>query len=132
MTQVSLTKSTPYIKLPPITRGNFSIELLKHSVNTYGFEAITFQWTYERFIHAEVMTHRWSRNYSSSRAIPYEKMVEWTRQDPALPLHLGSNKPGMQSGGIVDSPDGLNDDILDLLSMVNQRCDRIIAKHNPH
>lgn len=55
----------------------------------------TFELQYPRFIHSELMTHRvFSRNAASSRAIPYEKMLE---QCNALPIDYGKNKSGMQS-----------------------------------
>lgn len=76
---------------------NFSVRLVRHSVSPVGEEVITWLLCYERFIHAEFMTHRWARNGSSSRAIPFKRMKEWIDRDPALPLHWGKNKPGMQS-----------------------------------
>ena len=58
----------------------------------------TFELRYPRFIHAEVMTHRvFSRNASSSRAIPVEKLIEDIRRHPVVPLHWGKNQPGMQA-----------------------------------
>jgi Thymidylate synthase complementing protein len=58
----------------------------------------TFQLRYPRFIHAELMTHRvFSRNASSSRAIPVKKMIEDVLTDPAMPIHWGRNQPGMQA-----------------------------------
>jgi thymidylate synthase ThyX len=58
----------------------------------------TMQLRYPRFIHAEFMTHRvFSRNASSSRAIPVAKMLEQVRSDPAMPIHWGKNQPGMQA-----------------------------------
>jgi hypothetical protein len=57
------------------------------------------QLRYPRFIHSEFMTHRaFSRNASSSRAIPVERMIADLRRDPAMPVYWGSNKPGMQAG----------------------------------
>ncbi len=113
--------------------GNFSVELIKHSIGRENRkEAITYLFTYERFIHAEVMTHRWSRNYSSSRAIPYDKMQEWIAKDPALPLHLGSNRPGMQSGAEVEDREGLKRGLINTLHHVNRQCDYIIETYNPH
>jgi Thymidylate synthase complementing protein len=54
---------------------------------------------YPRFIHAEFMTHRqFSRNASSSRAIPVEKMIQDIISDPAMPVHWGKNQKGMQAG----------------------------------
>lgn len=59
---------------------------------------VTFVLTYPRFIHAEVMTHRvFSRNASSSRAIPIAKMLKQVWSDPAMPIHWGKNQPGMQA-----------------------------------
>lgn len=113
-------------------QGNFRVEILKHSIGHHNLEAITFLFTYERFIHAEVMTHRWSRNYSSSRAIPYEKMKKWVAQDPALPLHLGSNRPGMQAGNEVENTEKLKSDLLSFYCSVAEHCDFIDTEHNPH
>lgn len=53
---------------------------------------------YPRFIHAEFMTHRvFSRNASSSRAIPVKTLIRDIRKDPAMPLHWGANQKGMQA-----------------------------------
>lgn len=73
------------------------IEMSAHpSVN--GKPLITLQLRYPRFIHAEFMTHRvFSRNASSSRAIPVAKMLEQVRTNPAMPIHWGKNQPGMQA-----------------------------------
>lgn len=58
----------------------------------------TLQLMYPRFIHSEFMTHRvFSRNASSSRAIPVAKMIQQVRDNPAMPLRFMKNKPGMQS-----------------------------------
>jgi thymidylate synthase ThyX len=58
----------------------------------------TFELRYPRFIHAEVMTHRvFSRNASSSRAIPVKKLIEDVLTDPAMPIHWGKNQKGMQA-----------------------------------
>jgi thymidylate synthase ThyX len=57
----------------------------------------TYQLIYPRFIHAEVMTHRvFSRNASSSRAIPTKRMLEAIRLEPAKPTDWRMNEPGMQ------------------------------------
>ena len=63
----------------------------------------TFQLRYPRFIHAEFMTHRvFSRNASSSRAIPVEKQIEMIREDTAMPSHWGKNQSGMQADDETD------------------------------
>lgn len=60
----------------------------------------TMQLRYPRFIHSEVMTHRvFSRNASSSRAIPVERMIQDVIDDPAVPVHWGAEQKGMQAYG---------------------------------
>jgi thymidylate synthase ThyX len=64
----------------------------------------TLQLRYPRFIHSEFMTHRqFSRNASSSRAIPIDRLIQDVIDDPAMPIHWGANKPGMQAGEELDS-----------------------------
>lgn len=73
--------------------------IVADSISPAGIRLTTFQLRYPRFIHAELMTHRvFSRNASSSRAIPVQKMIEDLRRDPAMPVYWGSNQPGMQAG----------------------------------
>lgn len=58
----------------------------------------TLQLKYPRFIHSEFMTHRvFSRNASSSRAIPVSKILKQVWNDPAMPVHWGQNQSGMQA-----------------------------------
>jgi len=79
-------------------------ELVEHSVNEFGNELMTFRLHYPRIIHAEVMTHRmFSRNASSSRAIPVKKILEQVRDNPAMPVKFGKNKSGMQDDGEHDA-----------------------------
>lgn len=59
--------------------------------------------TYPRCIHPEYMTHRvFSRNASSSRAIPVKKMLEKVEQEPFIPVWWGKNQAGMQAREEVD------------------------------
>jgi thymidylate synthase ThyX len=59
----------------------------------------TFVLTYPRFIHSEFMTHRvFSRNASSSRAIPVKKSIQMVIDNPVIPLAFTKNKAGMQGG----------------------------------
>lgn len=68
-----------------------------------GIRLTTLQLRYPRFVHSEFMTHRcFSRNASSSRAIPIDKMIEQVETDPAYPMQWGSNKKGMQAGEEVE------------------------------
>lgn len=60
-----------------------------------GDRLTTFVLTYPRFIHAELMAHRaFSRNASSSRAIPTKKMLS---MEIAKPVHWGKLQSGMQA-----------------------------------
>lgn len=78
-------------------------EIIADSISKGCPRLTTFQLRYPRFIHSEVMTHRaFSRNASSSRAIPIEKMIQDVLDDPAKPVHWGKNKPGMQATEEVD------------------------------
>lgn len=63
-----------------------------------GVRLTTLQLKYPRFIHSQLMTHRvFSRNASSSRAIPVKKIIEAVKKDPVYPIHWGQNQPGMQA-----------------------------------
>lgn len=60
-----------------------------------GIRITTMQITLPKVLLAEFNTHRvFSRNFSSSRAIPNSRMVN---MDSFHPLHWGKNKSGMQS-----------------------------------
>ena len=79
----------------------------------------TFVLTYPRFIHAEFMTHRvFSRNASSSRAIPVMKQIEMIERDPAIPLAFRKNQKGMQAGDILEN----NDEIVQLWLDARDEC----------
>ena len=56
----------------------------------------TFELTYPRYIHSEFMTHRqFSRNASSSRAIPVSKVIQQVVSNPVIPPKIYMNKAGM-------------------------------------
>ncbi|MGO7308797.1 FAD-dependent thymidylate synthase [Rhizobium ruizarguesonis] len=77
----------------------------------------TLQLRYPRFIHAEFMTHRvFSRNASSSRAIPVQRLIQDIIDDTARPLHWGKNEPGMQAREEHDSPIYIHDREGDVLA----------------
>lgn len=79
-------------------------KIIEDSIAPNGKRLVTMQLRYQRFIHAEFMTHRvFSRNASSSRAIPVAKMIEQVRNDPARPVHWGRNQAGMQADEQLDA-----------------------------
>jgi len=74
-------------------------KIIADSISNEGIRITTMQLKYPRFVHAEFMTHRvFSRNASSSRAIPVKRIMASIMEEPALPVFWGSNKPGMQAG----------------------------------
>lgn len=75
-----------------------SAKIICDSISREGIRLTTMLLRYPRFIHAEFMTHRvFSRNASSSRAIPIEKMIQAVIDDPAMPIYWGKNQKGMQA-----------------------------------
>lgn len=81
-------------------------KVIAHSSHEGCPDLITIQARYPRFIHPEFMTHRaFSRNASSSRAVPIDRMIQDVLDDPAMPVEWGSNKAGMQAGDEIDWPD---------------------------
>lgn len=90
-----------------------SVIVLADSISPSGQRITTFQLRYPRFIHSEVMTHRvFSRNASSSRAIPVKKMIQQVREDSAVPMLWGQNQPGMQAH--FELPDDKRDKAIEL------------------
>ncbi|RWM90059.1 MAG: hypothetical protein EOR84_22785 [Mesorhizobium sp.] len=105
-----------------------SAKVIADSISPAGKRITTMELRYPRFIHAEELTHRalastpgdciiieqiadglmydenLSRNASSSRAIPVERMIQDVLDDPAMPIHWGKNQPGMQAWEEHDAP----------------------------
>lgn len=79
---------------------------------------------YPRFIHAEFLVHRvFSRNASSSRAIPVQKMLDSVLKDPAYPVEWGMNQPGMQARETA------NEETADLAEDIWEEASRDALKH---
>lgn len=79
-----------------------TVEVVKDSTAPCGVRLTTLCLTYPRFAHAELMTHRvFSRNASSSRAIPVAKQIQMVRDNPAIPIAFTRNKAGMQGGAAL-------------------------------
>lgn len=76
-----------------------SAQVLADSIGPNGVRITTFVLKYPRFAHAELMTHRvFSRNASSSRAIPVRTQISMVEENPVIPMAFTRNKPGMQGG----------------------------------
>lgn len=83
-----------------------SAKIVCDSIGPNGVRLTTYVLTYPRFIHSEFMTHRmFSRNASSSRAIPFEKQVKMIEEDPAMPIEFRVNQKGMQAGKPLELTD---------------------------
>ena len=83
------------------------VKILKDSISESGHRITTYQLKYPRIIHSEFMTHRvFSRNASSSRAIPVHRLVATVKEDFFLPK-FRYNKPGMQPGLPLSDADQL-------------------------
>lgn len=72
-------------------------KIIADSIGVDAPRLVTFELQYPRIIHAEFMTHRiFSRNASSSRAIPIARMIQNVLENTALPAEWRMNEPGMQ------------------------------------
>lgn len=78
---------------------NWSVKIIADSTSSVNnVRLTTFELSYPRLIHSELMTHRvFSRNAASSRAIPVSKFIKDVWSNPAKPVEWGKNAPGMQS-----------------------------------
>ena len=75
---------------------SITAKVVADSVSPQGIRLATLSLKYPRWIHAEFMTHRtFSRNASSSRAIPSRRLGALERE---YPLRWDANIPGMQAG----------------------------------
>lgn len=73
-------------------------KIILDSVNPVGNRLTTYILEFNRWILAELNTHRvFSKNTASSRAIPIEKMIKMAKENPAMPVFWGKNRSGMQS-----------------------------------
>lgn len=85
----------PFRRCVPVT---ITAKVLADSVSPWSPRVTTLELRYPRFIHSEFMTHRvFSRNASSSRAIPVERLIQDVLEDTAMPIHWGKNQKGMQA-----------------------------------
>ena len=102
-------------------------KVIAHSRASGAPDLITLEARYPRFIHAESKTHRvmsiddaevefmqeislmddekFSRNASSSRAIPTDKLIMSALLDCAMPVEWHYNEPGMQGTTVMSDAD---------------------------
>lgn len=74
-----------------------SATIIADSISQNGDRLTSFVLVFPRFILAELNTHRvFSRNSASSRAIPFNKMLESVQTDPFIPIAWMKDHSGMQ------------------------------------
>jgi thymidylate synthase ThyX len=104
-------------------------KILLDSLNPAGDRITTFLLTYPRIIHAEFMTHRvFSRNASSTRAIPTRKIIEAVKENPFIPTWWGKNEPGMKAREELD--DTIADQFRNVDGKMVPLTRRAAAKHD--
>ena len=86
-------------------------EIVGHSLSPQGDELISVLCTFPRIILAEVNTHRMlSKNTSSSRAIPFQKMLEAVQNNPFIPIAWQKQHSGMQGIEYFENTKQLTED----------------------
>lgn len=83
-----------------------TVEIVADSISKANIRLTTFSLKYPRIIHGELLTHRvFSRNSSSSRAVPVSKMIKEVEEDPFIPQVFLKNQKGMQALEPVENQD---------------------------
>lgn len=100
-------------------------EIVAHSINEQGDELISILATFPRIILAEVNTHRMlSKNTSSSRAIPFKKMVESVENDPFIPIAWQKEHKGMQGSEYLTDKHDIEVSLLGWLEAKEEAIDK--------
>lgn len=103
-------------------------ERIADSISSSYSRITTFVLTYPRFIHSEFMTHRqFSRNASSSRAIPVAKQIQEVIDNPAIPLAFRKNQKGMQAGELLEDQEAAKKAWLDGRDRAVEIAQRMVA-----
>ena len=108
-------------------------EIVGHSLNPQKDELISVLCTFPRIILSEMNTHRMlSKNTSSSRAIPFNKMVESVQNDPFIPIAWQKDHKGMQGSEYITEDVFINeaksnwlaarDNAIESASYLNKTC----------
>ena len=83
---------------------NISATIVADSVNQQGDRLTSLLITFPRILLSEINTHRMlSKNTSSSRAIPFKKMVEAIQENPFIPIAWQKDHKGMQGTEYFDT-----------------------------
>ena len=94
------------------------VYIVGHSLSPQSAEIITVLATFPRIILSEINTHRMlSKNTSSSRAIPFQKMLEAVQNNPFTPFALQKYHPGMQGSEYLDET--VKYDLISFMDILN-------------
>lgn len=86
-----------------MNKTQISAKVVADSLDPRGNRLTSLLITFPRIILAEINTHRMlSKNTSSSRAIPFNKMVEAVENDPFTPVAWQKEHKGMQGSEYLD------------------------------
>ena len=89
---------------------NIKATIVADSINDKGDRITSMLVTLPRFILSELNTHRlFSRNSASSRAIPFEKMIESVKNNPFIPIAWQKEHKGMQGSEYLTSKEHIED-----------------------
>ena len=88
-----------------MNKTKISAEIVADSLDSRGNRLTSLLITFPRIILAEINTHRMlSKNTSSSRAIPFKKMVESVQNNPFIPIAWQKHHSGMQGNEYLVHP----------------------------
>lgn len=94
-------------------------EVLSHSITEWDIPIISWRCKFPRSgTHNQFLMYRmFSRSFSSNRAIPFDKLLSKTREDPFIPKNIKANQKGMQAGEVLSeaNQEAFLDDCLELL-----------------
>ena len=84
-------------------------KILADSINGTGSRLTTFEIEVPKYMVAQLNTHRAiSRNYESSRAKPFWRVLEQVINDPYVPKRFGKPSRGMQPAGYFEGEERLD------------------------
>lgn len=110
-------------------------KIIADSISPAEIRLTTFQLKYPRFLHSELMTHRvFSRNASSSRAIPVQRIIKAIQEEPAMPIYWGLNQKGMQAReeAAPDVIPAIETDWLQARDLMIEVAQTLLTKYNLH
>lgn len=83
-------------------------KIIADSINPAGSRLTTFEVQVPKYMLAQLNTHRTlSRNYESSRAKPFWKVLQQVVEDPYIPSKFGKYNSGMQPAGYFNQNEAM-------------------------